>query len=114
MMTKIWNLPVEIQMVVGAHHQVLLQGFAHPLAATVCMADELAHELGVGIVPPEDSQLEGVGEEEAACLQSYTRVDRSSEKTLEAAQAALDLNQEQLALIRGEAEELLEKLSTAG
>ena len=111
-MTGLWSLPDEIQMVVGAHHQVLIQGFAHPLAATVCIADEIAHELGVGIVPTEGSEMEGVDEEEAACLQSYTKIDRSREKTLETARTALNLTDEQMALIRSGAEELLEKLSS--
>ena len=51
-MAKMWQLPLEIQMVVGAHHQVLIEGFAHPLAATVCLANALAHERGLGTVPP--------------------------------------------------------------
>ncbi|MFQ5512959.1 MAG: HDOD domain-containing protein [Myxococcota bacterium] len=110
-MCGLWELPAEIQMVVGAHHQVLIEGYAHPLAATVCLADDLSHELGFGVIPREEEGVAGRSELESACLQSHTGVDRSGPKTLEQACAALQIGDKQMELIRRDAEELRDQLA---
>jgi HD-like signal output (HDOD) protein len=47
---SLWKLPADVQLVVGNHHEVQIQGFVHPLAAVVAIAEQLARELGFGIV----------------------------------------------------------------
>ncbi len=44
-MVKQWDLPPDIAYTVGAHHTVLIQGYPHPMAATVRLADEIADGL---------------------------------------------------------------------
>jgi HD-like signal output (HDOD) protein len=46
----LWKLPADVQLVVGHHHDVQIQGFVHPLAAVVAVAEQLARELGFGVV----------------------------------------------------------------
>lgn len=112
LMTKLWELPADVEWSVGNHHRVNIDGYPHPMAATVCLAEELARELGYGLAAPEGKTPEGTGALEAACLQSYTELDRSSPKTLELAREALQLADAQMELIRSDAEELTEKLSS--
>jgi HD-like signal output (HDOD) protein len=111
LMAKHWKLPSEIQMVIGAHHQVLIEGYPHPLAATVCLAEDMAHELGVGLIPAGEDEAEGLTAVERACLSSHTGVDRSGPKTLEHAKGALQLSEAQLELIRDDAEDLVADLA---
>lgn len=94
-----WGLPAEIKMAIGAHHQVLIQGHPHPLAATLAIADDLAHEFGFGVVPKANAG--GSLDEEFAG--SHTSVDRTAAATLERAREALQLTDAQMDLIRGEA-----------
>ncbi|MFQ5697969.1 MAG: HDOD domain-containing protein [Myxococcota bacterium] len=100
---ELWGLPQEIRMVIGAHHQVMIQGFPHPLAATVCLADDLAHALGVGLLPEKADEELSL---ERACLQSLVAIDASGESTLAAAREALALDERKLELIRSDAEEI--------
>jgi putative nucleotidyltransferase with HDIG domain len=46
----LWKLPADVQLVVGHHHDVTIQGFVHPLAAVVAVAEQLARELGFGVM----------------------------------------------------------------
>jgi putative nucleotidyltransferase with HDIG domain len=46
----LWKLPPDVQLVVGHHHDVQIQGFVHPLAAVVAVAEQLAREQGFGVV----------------------------------------------------------------
>lgn len=94
-----WGLPVEIKMAIGAHHQVLIQGHPHPLAATLAIADDLAHEFGFGVVPKATAG----GSLDEDCAGSHTSVDRTGAATLEQAREALQLTDAQMDLIRGEA-----------
>lgn len=109
---ELWELPQEVRMVIAAHHQVLIEGFAHPLAATVCLADDLTRVLGAGLLPEaaEEEEEEEEGAEvslELACMQSLIRVDGSSESTLAAAREALQLEDRKLELIRSDAKEIV-------
>ncbi|MBM4382577.1 MAG: HDOD domain-containing protein [Deltaproteobacteria bacterium] len=100
LMAKHWTLPPDIAFTLGAHHQVLIQGYPHPLAATVAIANDLAAELGAGVVPKT-----GDGADEGrACLVAHSEVDRTSPHTLAQAREALRLSDATLALIRKDAE----------
>jgi len=112
LMAEHWSLPPDLRMAVGAHHQVLIQGHPHPLSATVAIANELAHELGYGVVPKEDASAED--DLERDCMSSHTGVDHSTPKTLEHAREALQLNDAQVDLIRAEAAEVLSRLGEGG
>lgn len=114
LMVKLWDLPETVQQSVAVHHQVGLDDDPDPLAAAVCLADEMAHELGVGLVAPHGEELEGVGDLEAACLQSHTRVDRSTPKTLERCRQVLDLSAAQLEILNEEAVLLAERIAMGG
>ncbi len=106
-----WELPMDIRLALSAHHQVMLQGHAHPLAATVAIANELAHELGAGVIPKADTKLTEMTEEERDCVRAHTSVDRSGLSTLEQARRALGLEAATVLLIREEAEGVLNGLS---
>jgi HD-like signal output (HDOD) protein len=105
-----WGLPAEITLALGAHHQVILQGQPHPLAATLAIADDLAHELGFGVIPKEDDRVEEMSLLEKDCVRSHTQVDRSPPRTLEHAREALQLNEAQMDLIRSDAAQIVEQL----
>ena len=110
MLAEHWQLPPDLKMAVGAHHQVLIQGFPHPLSATVAIANELAHDLGYGVLPKEDTPLVELSELERDCVASHTSVDHSTPKTLEHAREALGLGDEQMQLIEREARQVLEQM----
>jgi HD-like signal output (HDOD) protein len=109
LMAEHWKLPAEIKMAISAHHQVMIKGSAHPLAATVSLAEDLAHEIGLGVVPKESDRMEGMSGVEKDCVRSHTNVDRSSPKTLEHSREALQLTDAQMELIRQDAAELTSK-----
>ena len=109
LMASHWGLPPEIKMALGAHHQVMIQGFPHPLAATVCLADEVAHEISFGVIPKADAIVSQMTELEKDCVRSHTNVDRSGPKTLEHVATALQLGEPQLELIRTDAAALVEE-----
>jgi HD-like signal output (HDOD) protein len=111
LMADQWGLSMELKLPMSAHHQVLIEGYPHPLAATVALADDLAHELGWGVLPKDGGALIELSELEQACMLSHTQVDRSSEKTLEQAREALQLGDAQMKLIRDEAPTVLETIA---
>lgn len=110
LMADHWQLPTELKLVMSAHHQVILKGEPHPLAATICIADELAHEFGCGVIPKESDQVEAMTLLEKDCVRSHTSVDRSSPKTLEHAANALNLDAAQRQQIHGDAQATIEAL----
>lgn len=111
-MVELWGMPAEIKLAVGAHQQVLMDGFAHPVAAIVCVADALAHDLGCGVLPGEgEASADAVA---AACLESHVLADRCTPATLEHAWEALAVNEKQRDKIREAAEEIAEKLRQSG
>jgi HD-like signal output (HDOD) protein len=112
-MAKHWRLPADLQIAIGAHHQVLIEGFAHPPSATIAVANELAHDLGYGILPNEQTRLETMTVLERDCVSSHTSVDRSTPKTLEHAQTALQLGEEQMSLIAADATSVLGEMRSA-
>jgi HD-like signal output (HDOD) protein len=113
LMAEHWGLPHDIRLAIGAHHQVLIEGFPHPLAATVAIANQLAHDLGHGVVPKESTPLSTLSERERDCVSSHSEVDRCGKKTLEHARTALNLNDAQIKLIESDAAALLGELNQA-
>jgi HD-like signal output (HDOD) protein len=111
LMAEHWKLMPDIKLAMGHHHQVILDGHPHPLAATVCLANELAHALGFGVIPKADGVLEEMTELERDGIRSHTTVDRSTPKTLEHAKKALQITDRQMDLIRSDAEEIVQNLS---
>ncbi len=89
----------------------MIQGFAHPLAATICLADDLAHEVGFGVLPKADDHVEAMTELEKDCVRSHVAVDRSSEKTREHARESLGLGDAEMELIMDDARELAAQFS---
>lgn len=84
LMARLWDLPGDLPYPLGAHHVVEIEGYPHPLAAAVCLADELASTLGAGLVPEE-------GEKDDAFLSTHPHTDRSGPAVIERAQAALSI-----------------------
>lgn len=109
LMASQWSLPAEITIALKAHHQVLIEGVPHPMAATICLAEEVAHEIGYGVIPKADAVSSQMTALEQDCVRSHTSVDRSSPKTLEHAAAALHLNESQLEQIRTDARAFAEQ-----
>lgn len=116
-----WQLPAEIRLALGAHHQVLCGGQPHPLAATIALANEIAHAEGAGLVAkagadaePEADAGAGAGAMPAAAALDWTsahsELDRTGPKTLASARAALGLDERVHDLIVAEAKTLLATL----
>lgn len=119
-MARKWELPVDLQIPLGAHHQVILEGRPHPVAATLCLADDIAHGLGFGVVPAivEDDGSAAASTRSASenaleldCLSSLTTIDRSGAATLKNAQSALEISDATLQGIRSEASRISEELA---
>lgn len=110
LMANLWGLPPDIRFALSAHHQVLIQGYAHPLAATVAIANELASELGAGVIPKASDASQGTVSDERDCLSAHSQVDRSSAATIAQACEALRLSEATLALIREEGKRVLPTL----
>ena len=98
-MIELWELPDEIKLAVSAHHHVCVEGFDHPLAAVVCLAETLAMEVGMAFVPPtsEDSGKPGLVE---ATLIESCRIDEQDASTIERAKKALQLGASEYEQIR--------------
>ncbi len=109
-MAKIWDLPPEIPMVLDAHHRVEIEGYPHPLAATVCIADLVAGELGVGFVPGDGEDAK----DDLAGLATHPTMDATGPVAVERAREALGLTDATLELIRNDAAEQLAELKAAG
>lgn len=92
-MVELWGLPVEISLAVGAHHRVTIEGADHPLAATACIAEAIAGEVGLALVPQEQAEESG----------ERWVVDLSDSPTIERALRALSIADTTLELIRNDA-----------
>jgi len=93
---RLWRLPADLQLVLGHHHLVSIQGHVHPVAAVVAVAEELAEELGFGLE-----------------FGNQKMVDATPSVVREQAHKALDLNEQSWAALRKEAEVTLKQLSSA-
>jgi len=108
-MAQLWDMPAELQWVLDAHHRVEIEGYPHPLAAAVCLAEHLASELGSGLVPlpPEDDEADS---ETCAGLETYPGTDRSGPVALDRAREALGLTAQTWELLEKDAATQLEKM----
>lgn len=91
-MVRRWGLPEEVAMVVGAHHGVSIQGYAHPLAAAVNLADRLVREAGFPSFP------------------MGTAEQRRGEMSIGKVVETLGLNKKQVGLIWADVKTMLESL----
>ena len=107
MMAKIWDLPPEIPMVLDAHHRVEIEGYPHPMGATICIADQVAGELGYGFVPSDEADDE---KDDLAGLTTHPGTDATGPVPIERAREALALTDATLELIRDEASSQLTEL----
>jgi HD-like signal output (HDOD) protein len=46
---RLWNFPLELRFVIGHHHDPDVEGYDDPLAAVVCLGQQIAMELGAGV-----------------------------------------------------------------
>jgi len=113
LMATHWALPPDIRFALSAHHQVLIQGHAHPLAATVAIANELASELGAGVIPKPNDSPKGIRGDERDYLRAHTAVDRTPAPTLAHARKALGIEEATLSLIREEGQRMMATLGEA-
>jgi putative nucleotidyltransferase with HDIG domain len=72
----LWKLPADVQLVVGHHHDVTIQGFVHPLAAVVAVAEQLARELGFGVMMA-GSDCDGTEELAVARARDALKLDKA-------------------------------------
>ena len=72
----LWKLPGDVQLVVGHHHDVIIQGFVHPLAAVVAVAEQLARELGFGVMMA-GSDCDGTEELALARARDALKLDKA-------------------------------------
>lgn len=98
LMVKLWDLHPEIPLAVGAHHQVSIDGYDHPLAAAVCAAEALAVEMHLGFTPTAGAHAAI----DATGLTAHGRVDCSDQAVVHRAHEALGLSGSALDAIRGD------------
>ncbi|MBZ5638988.1 MAG: HDOD domain-containing protein [Acidobacteriia bacterium] len=103
-MVQLWGLPPDLALAVGAHHQVRIEKFDHPLAAANCLAEALTAELDMALVPAGDGG-ELKAELAGSPLPLQGRIDQSDALTLERARGALALTDSTLDRIRSDARE---------
>lgn len=100
-MVELWKLPPETATAVAAHHQVSVDGADEPMAATLCLAEALAVELDLALIPSPDGG--GANEDlDKSGLLAHGRIDRSDANVLERARRVLALDESKLERIRGE------------
>lgn len=100
-MVDLWGLPPEFGMAVGAHHRVAIEGHDHPLAATLCLAEALAVELDIALVPGRDAGDKAAARR--AGLPLHAKIDQSEPLVVERARQALELDDPVMKLIRSDA-----------
>ena len=88
-MIELWGLPPDIHLAVGAHHHVRIDGFEHPLAATICLAESLSGEFGLSFSRADGADTSGPA-----------LVDRTNDATLAIARQALGLTDTALDEVR--------------
>lgn len=96
MMAKMWCVPEDVCLVLGAHHRVKIQGHPHPMAATVAMAGDIANQMGFGLKMSDDKKSERLSDE--------PELDAAGRKELS---EILGLEPRQLELIASDTERVL-------
>lgn len=110
LMAKLWDMPTELPWVLGAHHRVEIEGYPHPLAAAICLADHLAGELGAGLVPLAPAEGSEEVAETCAGLETFPGTDRSGPVALDRAREALGITPQTWELVHKDAVLQLEKM----
>ncbi|MBY0400812.1 HDOD domain-containing protein [Myxococcota bacterium] len=121
-MAQHWQLPADLRLAITGHHQVLFGGHAHPLAATLALANELAHAAGAGLVAKPDGDEPAVATEAGSkkrapsldWTSAFSELDRTGSKTLESARQALGIDARIQALIEGEASQVVDSIAVEG
>jgi hypothetical protein len=103
-MVELWKLSPEVAMVVGAHHQVSIDGVDYPPAALVCLAESLTAELAMALAPSGEEQ-EDAGAREKLGLHMHARIDQSDPPVIARAREALGLTEAQVERIREDGRE---------
>ncbi len=91
---RLWKLPDELAFVIGFHHQPVQGGYVHPLIAVLCVAQELAAQIGKamsGVLP---------GHEQERAVDSVA--DETPREALLRARDSLRLTPQQLTLMEKE------------
>ena len=90
---RAWKLPVELAQVVQSHHVLRSDGQIHPVAAVICVAQELAEEIGAGLQGPAENcqvqQIETDSAERRALAKMTLRLDDYEMNSLRADTKAL-------------------------
>jgi putative nucleotidyltransferase with HDIG domain len=94
LVAKLWALPGDVQIVLANHHAVTIQGYAHPTAAIIAIAERaISEEAGKGMKPPA--------------------WDHTREAALMAARDALSLSARSLDAVKKDTRTILAKLEKA-
>ena len=91
---KLWKLPDDLAFTIAFHHQPIQGGYAHPLISVLCVAQDLAGQIGAsmdGILP---------GDEEKRVVDSVA--DQTSREALIRGRDSLRLTPQQDALMERE------------
>jgi HD-like signal output (HDOD) protein len=107
-MVELWDLPSEIALAVTAHHNVSIDGYDHPLASIVCLAETLATELGKGFVPPARDAASQSTLSELSLAESV-HVDQSDDRTVQRALSAVGLDAKAWDQVQAAAQAWLER-----
>lgn len=91
LVARLWALPADVQLVLAHHHNVTVQGHAHPTAAIIAVAEKVIRD-------------------EAPKLVIALDWDETSDNALMAAREALGLTARSLEAIRKDARSILAKL----
>ena len=91
-MIELWELPPEIKISAAAHHKLESQGTPDPNAATVCIAEALAEELGHGFELPVPLDFD-VNESANKRFDECRQLDKSDPRVIERAKQVLRLDE---------------------
>jgi HD-like signal output (HDOD) protein len=94
LVAKLWQLPDDVQLVLGHHHTVTIQGYAHPTAAIIAIAEKVLRE-------------------ESGKAARALDWDETNDYALIAAREALGLTPRALEAIRKDARTIMAKLEKA-
>lgn len=106
----LWRLPSEVAMVLRLHHTMKVGDVVHPVAAIVTLAESIANDHGLGLVP----RARRVGDLELPpLLFGRHRVDAPSPAQTLLAKTALDLDGPELERVTAACEDVIAQLRVA-
>jgi HD-like signal output (HDOD) protein len=94
LVARLWELPADVQLVLAHHHNVTVQGYAHPTAAIIAIAEKVLRE-------------------ESGKSARALDWDETSDNALIAAREALGITPRSLEAIRKDARTIMAKLEKA-